>query len=271
MSNTPNWAVGKSTDEIQAGMEARFASGNAYNITIPWDQMRHEALVEAITGLMDDPDGKGPGYFPGREASTILDMCCGAGGTVAFIPEHAHPRFTGVEIAPTAVKQAQAAYPKATFICSPAERYTPSRAFDLVNCIEAIEHWPDVHTPGILASIKRAMGPDSRLVMSTPNRDSLHIRIGEKLGLEMPKCCVDHIHEYGYDELLQTMYNAGFEVCQSKGVFCMPYWALESEFRNHIRHLTDKDTEVLTWMYEIGKAMPPKYAFGQAHSFRLAQ
>lgn len=270
MSNTPNWAVGKTTDQIQAGMEARFAAGNAYNITIPWDAMRHEALVAAITGLMDVPDGDDTSpEWKGRAGATILDMCCGVGGSVAFTPEANQHNFTGVEISQSAVRQAQAAYPKARFIHSPAERYTPEQPFELVNCIEAIEHWPDVHTPGILASIRRAMGPDSRLVMSTPNRDSLHIRIGRKLGIKVPMCCNDHVHEYGFDELLTTMYEAGFEVCESKGVFCMPYWALESEFRNHIRHLTDHDTEVLTWMYEIGKAMPPQYAFGQAHSFRL--
>jgi len=259
------------TTPIGKQMEARFASGTAYTMRVLWDQRRHIALVDAITGLMALPDGdQTAASWRGLAGSSILDIGCGVGGTCAFVPPENQRQFVGVEISATACVQARKQYPTATFVESPAEWYEPAQSFDLVNCIEAIEHWPDEAVPGILATMRKAMRPDSRLVMSTPNADALHHRIGRKLGRRTPVCCDEHIHEYGFDELLGFMRNHGFEVVRSAGVFITPYWALEGEFGGRIRSLTDHDPEVNEWMAEIGAAMPPKYAFGQCHSFRLA-
>ena len=114
------------------------------------------------------------------------------------------------------------------------------------------------------------MAPDGRLVLTTPNRDSLHCRISRKLGIgEPPYCAVEHIHEFGYEELIKTVEKAGFRHEIDRGVFLAPYWTCEKVFGHAIRKLTDEDAEINAWMHDIGACMPTQYAFIQCHRFSL--
>lgn len=155
--------------------------------------------------------------------------------------------------------------PKFEYIVSPAETLPlPDASVDMVISIESIEHWCDVDAA--LAGIRRVLKPHGALILTTPNRDSLHVRMGRKLGIQMPYCANDHTHEFGYEELDTLVTGAGFRKEAETGASFAPYWALEGAIGTRMRHLTDNDEEVVQWLNAIGRRCP-EFAFCQIKAF----
>lgn len=163
------------------------------------------------------------------------------------------------------VEQSPGVSPTFEYIVSAAETLPlPDASVDMVISIESIEHWCDVDAA--LAGIRRVLKPHGALILTTPNRDSLHVRMGRKLGIQMPYCANDHTHEFGYDELDTLVTGAGFRKEAETGASFAPYWALEGAIGHRMRHLTDNDEEVVQWLNAIGRRCP-EFAFCQIKSF----
>jgi len=155
---------------------------------------------------------------------------------------------------------------EAEYIVSPAETLPlPDASVDLAVSVESIEHWIDVEAA--LDGLHRVIRPEGVLVLTTPNRDSLHARMGRKMGVQVPFCADDHTHEFGYEELDRLLYSRGFEKVDETGASFAPYWALESALGHRVRPITDSDPEVVEWMNSIGRRCP-EFAFCQIKSFR---
>jgi SAM-dependent methyltransferase len=239
-------------------MDARYGDGPAYSYELPWDAMRKAEIDATILRLATQP------LDAPRQTGPTLDLGCGDQPAARFWP---HQDITGVEISPTAVARVAQAFPWMRVHCSPAETFTDpeGRTYSTIVSIESIEHWCDVGAG--LATVRRHLAPDGWFVFSTPNRDSLHRRIGSKLGLEVPYCSSDHTHEFGFTEMRTLLQRHGWRIERSEGVFLMPWWALESEFGGRIRALTDRDPEILTWLRSLGRGCP-ELAFIQVHACR---
>jgi len=250
-----------STSDVKTMMDERYAAGTAYKSALPFDLLRGNNIRDTTLSLCD--------RFGEVINPTVrtLDVGSGQGGIAAFWPHH---NIVGVEISEVAVKLAREAYPAVKFVCCAIEKFELGAGmapFDLVVAQESIEHWTDV--PKGLQAIHQAMRPHATFVLTTPNRDSLHNRIRRKLGKgEAPYCSTDHVHEFGFQELIDTVQSHGFTLEKSAGVGLLPYWTLEDVFGSRIRELTDADEEVVEWFETIGRSAPPEFCFIQAHRFR---
>lgn len=250
-----------SLDEIRDKMNERYKEGTAYSSALPWDEDRTRRIREAVILLAHHPEERCAGAR--RSTGRTLDIGCGVGGIAAYWP---HSDTVGVDLSDEAISVARRNFPARSFVAGAIENAELDKgSFQTVVAIESIEHWHSVSSG--LGAIYEAMAPDGVFVLTTPNYDSLHHRIGRKLGLETPFCSSDHVHEFGYDELLSLLRASGFQPTRSLGIGLMPYWALEDEFGKKIRKLTDEDAEVIRWLGDAGTHVP-HLAFIQAHACR---
>jgi 2-polyprenyl-3-methyl-5-hydroxy-6-metoxy-1,4-benzoquinol methylase len=241
----------KTIDSVRKQMNALYATGKAYKAALPFDVMRMIEVRKAVLELAGACSGQ-----------SVLDLGCGEGGVAAYWPE---PELvTGIDISTTAVKLARKAYPTAKFVSGAIENMKLKKGFQVATAVEVIEHLVDHHKA--LDQIRAHVDTGSRLIVTSPNRDSLHCRMGAKLGIEVPTCSKDHIHEFGYRELIDTVCKHGFVHEEARGVGLCPYWALESKLGKHMRELTNNDKEVNRWLNQIGAAVP-EFAFIQCHRF----
>lgn len=269
--------VNTTVAELRAQMEASYRSATGpYQRRFLFDEVQGAVRAEAFVSLMDNPTDASQAWctnstlrWKGRRGSRVLDIGCGVGGVASYIEPEFHSKFVGVEISETACERARATYPGATYVCAAAEEFRTDEKFDLVVAIEAIEHWTNV--PPILAAMRDALSPEGYCLISTPNADSLHLRMADKLGIPRFTCCNEHIHEFGFDELTEVMARAGFEPVAAKGVLLLPYWGLERDFGHKARALSDNDPAMLQMLVDLGRTCDPKYAFGQVRTFRLAR
>jgi len=290
----------KDTDEVKRLMDERWSHGDAYVSALPWDRSRHQELQGGVMRLLQSAMSKRvftPEDTVPEDPLTILDVGCGIKSAVDrpefldIVGYRPKTRFILSDLSETAVAALRAdherrlarwlthqdeSYPymkhprvqrsaEFEYIVSPAETLPlPDASVDMVISIESIEHWCDVDAA--LAGIRRVLKPHGALILTTPNRDSLHVRMGRKLGIQMPYCANDHTHEFGYEELDTLVTGAGFRKEAETGASFAPYWALEGAIGTRMRHLTDNDEEVVQWLNAIGRRCP-EFAFCQIKAF----
>ncbi len=245
-----------SLEEVRDFMDDEFAAGTAYQVELPFDRLRAVDIARTVKELAG---------ALGRDTGTrVLDLGCGQGGIAAF---WSHQNIVGVEISHEAVAMAQAQFPQVQYHVSAVEDFKwTGEPFLLATAVETIEHWVDV--PAGLAAVRACMAQGGKLIVTTPNRDSLHCRIGRKLGIEPPYCSDHHIYEYRFQELIDVVSACGFAVEESRGVHLAPVWSLENVVGNTFRYMTNNDVDVNNWLNDIAAHAPAEYAFIQCHRFR---
>jgi SAM-dependent methyltransferase len=253
----------KTISDVRADMDRRYADGTAYQTSLPFDLQRGKNIRAATLGLANL-------LADGRslldEKTRTLDVGSGEGGIASFWPHH---NITGVEISEFAIEKARAQYPDMRFRCCAIEEFelgAGEAPYDLVVAQESIEHWTD--PTGGMTRIASAITRKGHLIITTPNRDSLHCRMSRKLELgEPPTCSGDHIHEFGFEQLIAFVEGFGFRLEFSRGVGLLPYWTMERMFGPQVRFLTDRDDQVVDWFEDIGQAAPAEFCFIQCHRF----
>ena len=120
----------------------------------------------------------------------VLDVPCGMGWGTSLIKGCSS--LIGVDLDPEAVNEAQQRYgKKAEFRVGSMEKLDfADESFDLVACLEGIEHVPQSVALKFLAECQRVLVPGGHLLVSSPHTPS-----GEHSGNEF------HVHEYGTEEL----------------------------------------------------------------------
>lgn len=109
---------------------------------------------------------------PDRQAR-ILDLGCGSGALLGRLQAQGYTELHGIDIAAPAqpaggIRYAEADFDNATL---PYETF----AFDLVLCVEVVEH---LENPGaVLRELARVLRPGGRLLLTTPNVHSLEARL----------------------------------------------------------------------------------------------
>ena len=84
-------------------------------------------------------------------------------------------------------------------------RFIPSSQFDLIVCLEVIEHMPVEKGDELLRGIYACLKPGGCAILSTPVFDG--------------KAAANHIHEYGIAELAQKFITNGFTITERYGTF----------------------------------------------------
>ena len=127
-------------------------------------------------------------------ALDVLDVPCGMGWGTSLI--QGARTIVGVDIDLPSVKEAAHRYGKyATFHQGDmGDLDFADGSFDLVSCLEGIEHVPMQTARRFLKEAARVLRPNGRLLLSSP-----YCRDGRHSGNQF------HVHEYQTDELLEIL------------------------------------------------------------------
>ncbi len=156
------------TDDVNTDVEelARFealASGW-------WDPQGEFKPLHDINPLRLDYIESGGGLAGKR----VLDVGCG-GGILAEAMAMRGARVTGIDASEAALTAARAHLEESgvevDYVCATAERMAQehAQAFDVVTCMEMLEHVPD--PASVMASCARLARPGAEVVVSTINRN----------------------------------------------------------------------------------------------------
>lgn len=241
-----------SKDEIKADMEARYESGDAYPDNRLWIDIHHKDLEATFAELLR---GK-------TKDKEILEIGCGTGGIGANLVRDANA-IVATDLSDTALDVARSFFRDRSYIHfeqadSENLRYSDA-SFDIAIAKEVLEHLP--HPEDCIRGVHRVLRPGGLFALSSPNRDSLHLRINRKLGRSDFMCSGDHIREYSYSEMTSMLMENGFGVEAARGVTLMPYHYVEGVFPDSIKALEDHDAEVVEWMRVMGRRAGPEFGF----------
>jgi SAM-dependent methyltransferase len=160
-------------------------------------------------------------------SGTVLDFGCGPG----FLFDHlARYRVEcwGVDPSPDSVRLANercAALPRFRG-AFPAGGLPAGQTFDLVTCVETIEHVPADAAPGLLAEMKRLVKPGGTLLVTTPHDERLDDGM-----IYCPFCDrefhhMQHVRSFTAAGLAELLRENGFTVSDCRGIdlnrFCGP-------------------------------------------------
>ncbi|AFZ23690.1 methylase involved in ubiquinone/menaquinone biosynthesis [Cylindrospermum stagnale PCC 7417] len=238
-----------SVPKIKELMNSRYNSHNAYNMVCLWDEVRATELTRHTMAAI----------LPAKD-STILEIGCGNGGSATYIDEC--KEYIGTDLSEVAVSQANIAYSKKQnfkFIAMDAMKLEfEENRFDVVIAREVIEHLPN--PIDCIKEAFRVLKSGGIFVVTSPNRDSLHLRVNRMLGYEDFKCSFDHIKEFTYNEAAEMLTQVGFKIKDTKGAFLMPYWGINN-VDSPVRDLTDNDPTIVETLRDLGDRVGAEYAF----------
>ena len=135
----------------------------------------------------------------GISFNTVLDAGCGTGVLLQQIHEKfPHIQSTGVEYSPHGLDIAQKRLPGSSFHVLNLAEEKLNKQFDLVTCIDVLEHIPDDRS-----ALKN-------LLEMTADYLILSVPLGKLIREEQER--MGHVHGYSRRELEQKLQNAGFEI-----------------------------------------------------------
>lgn len=198
-----------------------------------WDPKGSSAMLHRLNPprlqyLRDRVDahwGSDPASFTPLTGRTALDVGCGA-GLLAEPLARLGAAVTGIDAAPEniAVARRHAAAGGLTIDYHAGELHElAGRRFDLVTCLEVVEHVAD--PAGFVRGLARALAEGGLLVVSTPNRTPRSklamITLGEGFGM-IPRGTHDWDRFLTPDELAALLIEAGLRVIDRRGLAFSP-------------------------------------------------
>src|SRR4051812_17345888 len=137
-------------------------------------------------------------------AGDVLDLGVGDGRVTAHVDA---ARLVGADTSQVALDRARPRLGEAELVRVDAEEPLPfeDTSFDLVTCIETMEHIRDVQMT--LSEIRRVLRPGGRLAMTTPASGRLRVLLH---GVEPPLS--PHLHAFTKRSLRETIESMGFTV-----------------------------------------------------------
>lgn len=132
---------------------------------------------------------------------TLLDVGCGDGRLIGMIAGEI-PKVSGVDLSEKAISFARAFNPAATFHCGPVSQIQNN--FELITCIETLEHIPDHEIPAFVSDLASRLTPEGNLIVSVP---TTILPVNRK-----------HYRHYHYD-LLKDHLGAYFQIKQKVWLF----------------------------------------------------
>lgn len=160
--------------------------------------------------------------------TTALDVGCGA-GLLAEPLARMGAAVTGIDAAPENIAAAQAHAATGgltvTYRAAPVEVLAREGAtFDLVTCMEVVEHVAD--RPTFLSALRTLTAATGTLIMSTPNRTALSyatLIVGaERIARTIPRGAHDWHKFVTPNELTAELAAAGFVVTDTRGLTWRP-------------------------------------------------
>jgi SAM-dependent methyltransferase len=141
----------------------------------------------------------------------LLEIGCGPGYLLEAAKHAGVPRAVGVDRNPWAIEQARrsghSAYIGSIDVVPPNDR------FDAVAMLDLLEHIPEPMP--FLAQVRQRLRPNGRLLIMTPNLESLLARISGRrwVSFKIP----EHLHYFTPRSLARLLDANGFRVLYSRG------------------------------------------------------
>lgn len=139
-------------------------------------------------------------------ADDALDVGVGDGRVAQLL--HAR-RLTGIDVSPVALERAGRRLPDAELLAIEPDAPLPleDNRFDLVTCIETIEHIRDVQLA--LSEMRRVLRPGGRLALTTPLASRFRVLVR---GLESPFS--PHVRAFTRRSLRSTLDSMGYQIVE---------------------------------------------------------
>jgi len=159
---------------------------------------------------------------------TVLDVGCG-GGILSEALAQQGARVTGIDAESTAIASAMAHAESGalaiTYVCTSLEAYDEAEGFDVITCMEMLEHVS--HPAGIIKECARVLRPGGALFLSTLNR-TMTSYLGAIIGAEyllnlLPRQTHDYNKFIKPSELAHMVREAGLLVNDIKGLHYNPF------------------------------------------------
>jgi len=157
---------------------------------------------------------------PSSQISSIIDIACGAGSVTTELVNKFHPReAVGLDISTVMIKKARELDKSklVNWIKADIFTYKTQHMFDLVTCVDILEHVEDD-----VAFLKKVSTLGKFVVIKTPLEDSLFNRFLMKFGIFDPWKDTErrygHIHHYNEDVLNKLIRESGLKVIKSVSV-----------------------------------------------------
>ncbi len=140
----------------------------------------------------------------GLSFDSVLDAGCGTGVLLQQILEkYPHVQLTGSEYSPQGIEFARKRLPNAEFFSIDLGTQNLGKQFDLVTCIDVLEHVDDD-----VAALKNLLAMTRKyMILSVPLGPLTNFKVEvERMG---------HVHGYNRAELETKMRDAGFEILKA--------------------------------------------------------
>ena len=199
-----------------------------------WDPKGSSAMLHKlnpprlryIREQVDARWGSAPESFTPLAGKTALDVGCGA-GLLCEPLARLGAAVTGIDAAPENVVAAQAHAASGglaiNYRAGSVATLGPDERFDLVTCLEVIEHVQD--RTAFLQGLAGALGEGGLLIMSTPNRTALSraalIGVAEGTGM-IPRGTHDWHRFLTPEELTAFLAEQGLRVVDVRGLVLSP-------------------------------------------------
>lgn len=162
--------------------------------------------------------------FPKRPGVSLLDAGCGNGFFCHWIAERCQPEsVTGVDVSAPRVEIARQRYPEFAFVEGDLARLPfADSQFDVVTCIEVLEHMQD--PAAVLRELVRVAR--RHIVITVPDRQPIRMVLCPHCGKQFP----EHGHiqtfdRHGLEALLRSV-GAEPEACRPYHLPCGLRWGL---------------------------------------------
>ena len=175
-----------------------------------WIETKEKQRI--IYGLID--------RFMLRSPVRFLDAGCGDGKWTADIQTHLQATIdvTGIDFSQRAIAFARLISPEIKFdVQSITALQFDDKTFDLVTCIEVIEHLPDAQQLPALRELRRVLVSDGLLILTVPSTL-----------LRMPP---HHFRHYTPTQLTDLLLQSGFTILAKTGQ-SLPWYGRKRSLRN---------------------------------------
>ena len=168
--------------------------------------------------------GVDPAVLRPLSGRSAIDVGCGA-GLLSEPLARMGADVTGVDAAPENIAAARehASAQGLTIDYRACEVADIGGTFDLVTCLEVIEHVSD--PAAFIAALAQRLAPGGLMIVSTPNRTALSrfglITLGESIG-GIPKGTHDHTRFITPEEMTKLLNDARLQVTQTRGISFSP-------------------------------------------------
>lgn len=188
-------------------------------------------------------------FFRGRNC---LELGCADGQMTRHLVRHFDEVYA-VDGSERFIAAVRTTIPQAKAFASLFEEFQPNRTFDTVVLAHVLEHVQDPIE--ILRKAKSWVASGGCLLITVPNAESIHRRIGVIMGmlgrltdLNEADVSVGHRRVYSAATLAEDLAQAGLRITHREGVFFKPLSNAQIE--------AAWNTELMDAFYELGKQFP---------------